>query len=78
MRSRARRRGPYMSDCLCGDNITYEHEYHWCLAAGPLVHRGFKPLRGLIQGVQTIVLNLVDLIHMRLSSSDFFNHLFIQ
>ena len=28
---------------------------------GPLVGHGFEPQRGLIQGVQTIVLTLVDL-----------------
>ena len=37
---------------------------------GPLVGCGFKPQRGLIQGVQTIVLTLVDLTPMQLSSSD--------
>ena len=37
---------------------------------GPLVGRGFEPRRGLIQGVQTIVLTLVDLTPMWLSSSD--------
>ena len=36
----------------------------------PLIGRGFKPWRGLIQGVQTIVLTLVDLTPMWLSSSD--------
>ena len=36
---------------------------------GLLVGHGFKPRRGLIQGVQTIVLTLVDLTSMRLSSS---------
>ena len=35
---------------------------------GPLVGRGFEPQRGLIQGVQTIVLTLVT--PMWLSSSD--------
>ena len=37
---------------------------------GHLVGRGFKPRRGRIQGVQTIVLTLVDLTPMWLSSSD--------
>ena len=37
---------------------------------GPLVGRGFKSRRGLIQGVQIIVLTLVDLTPIRLSSSD--------
>ena len=37
---------------------------------GPLVGHRFKPRRGLIQGVQTIVLTLVDLTPMWLSSSD--------
>ena len=37
---------------------------------GSLVGRGFKPRSGLIQGVQTIVLTLVDLTLMWLSSSD--------
>ena len=37
---------------------------------GPLVVRGFEPQRGWIQGVQTIVLTLVDLTPMWLSSSD--------
>ena len=37
---------------------------------GLLVGHGFKPRRGLIQGVQTIVLTLVDLTPMWLSSSD--------
>ena len=37
---------------------------------GPLVGHGFEPRRGLIQGVQTIVLTLVDLTPMWLSSSD--------
>ena len=40
------------------------------LAIGPLVGRGFKPRRGPIQGVQTIVLTLVDLNPMWLSNSD--------
>ena len=31
---------------------------------GPLVGRGFEPQRGLIQGVQTIVLTLVALTPM--------------
>ena len=37
---------------------------------GPLVGRGFEPQRGLIQGVQTIVLTLVALTPMWLSSND--------
>ena len=37
---------------------------------GPLVVRGFKPRRGLIQGVHSIVLTLVDLTPIWLSSSD--------
>ena len=37
---------------------------------GPLVGPEFKSRRGLIQGVQTIVLTLVDLTPKRLSSSD--------
>ena len=37
---------------------------------GPLVGRRFEPRRGLIQGVQTIALTLVDLTPMWLSSSD--------
>ena len=37
---------------------------------GPLVGHGFKLWRGLIHGVQTIVLTLVDRTPMRLSSSD--------
>ena len=36
----------------------------------PPVDRGFKPRRGLIEGVQTIVLTLVDLTPMWLSSND--------
>ena len=36
---------------------------------GPLVGHGFEPRRGLIQGVQTIVLTLVHLTPMWLSSS---------
>ena len=35
----------------------------------PLVGRGFKPQRGLIQHVQTIAYTLVDLTPMPLSSS---------
>ena len=35
-----------------------------------MLGRGFEPQRGLIQGVQTIVLTLVDLTPMWLSSSD--------
>ena len=40
------------------------------VSLGPLIVRLFKPWRGLIQGVQTIVLTLVDLTPMWLSSSD--------
>ena len=42
----------------------------WCLAIELLVGCGFKSRRGRIQGVQTIVLTLVDLLNMWLSSSD--------
>ena len=60
-----------MSTCLYGDNSTtyqYEHEQQWCLTRVYTLHSvysvvgcGFKPRRGLIQGVQTIVHLLVNL-----------------
>ena len=57
---------PGAHTCLYGDNSTYMSMSSRGVWLGPLVGCGFKPRRGLIQGVQTIVLSVVDLTPMRL------------